>query len=100
GDGASSISYELSIDGGDTWVTITHWDIVKRYPLDNNGDPITSTDLAADGVMITDSWTPGTPATTYRSVRIDFSGHESFRRPIDLAGQFYQRQRSLPAGHP
>ncbi|OEU70023.1 MAG: hypothetical protein BA864_07140 [Desulfuromonadales bacterium C00003093] len=74
GDGASGISYELSIDGGDTWVTITHWDIVKRYPLDNNGDPITSTDISVDGVMITDSWTPGSPETTYRSVRIDFSG--------------------------
>ncbi len=74
GDGASSISYELSIDGGDNWVNITHWDIVKRYPLDAYGDPVTATDLAADGVEITDTWTPGIPTTTYRSVRIDFAG--------------------------
>lgn len=74
GDGASSITYELSIDGGENWVEITHWDIVKRYPLDSDGNPITSTDLAADGADITATWTPGTPETTYRSVRVDFSG--------------------------
>ena len=76
GVGASNISYELSIDGGGHWVAITHWDIVKRYPLDGNGDPITTTNLAADGVEITDTWTPGTPETTYRSVRIDFAAQD------------------------
>ena len=74
GSGASSISYELSIDGGDTWVGINHWDTVKRYPDDEFGNPDTSVDLETLGTNITDSWTAGSPSTTYRSVRIDFSG--------------------------
>lgn len=74
GAGASTISYELSIDGGTNWVAISHWDVVKGYPLDEDGNPITETDLSTDGVDITATWTPGVPETTYRSVRVDFAG--------------------------
>ncbi len=59
----TEITYALSIDNGATWVTLDGWDEVNESAADKSiGDPI---DPAV--------WTPGTPAYTYRSRRVDFS---------------------------
>ncbi len=79
GAGASNIVYEISIDGGSNWVAVNHWDIIKGYPLDNNGAPDTAADIKADGIDVSATWAAGLPAVTYRSVRIDFAG-------LDLTG--------------
>ena len=60
--GSTSIKYYVSIDNGAHWITLftrSDWDVVKV--IDENGANVTN-------------WTFGSPAVTYRSRRIDFSG--------------------------
>lgn len=60
--GSTSIKYYVSIDNGAHWLTLftrSDWDVVKV--VDENGAIVTN-------------WTFGSPAVTYRSKRIDFSG--------------------------
>lgn len=63
--GSTSITYELSIDNGDNWVSIEDW------------DEVIETDDSKNKLSAVSNWTPGSPQYTYRSVRIDFSslGH-------------------------
>ena len=76
--GLTEIIYWLSIDAGTNWVEIDGWDKVYNFTLVNDqkvlGDPVTN-------------WTPGTPAYTYRSRRVDFtalglSGRELLWRAV------------------
>lgn len=87
GAGASMISYEISVDGGDNWMPINNWDIVKQHPSDDGtftvsdieaieaADGIGLRDIGSEGDDISGSWDPDAPAPpiTYRSVRIDFA---------------------------
>ena len=60
--GSTSIKYYVSIDNGAHWITLftrSDWDVVKV--INENGANVTN-------------WTFGSPAVTYRSRRIDFSG--------------------------
>jgi type IV pilus assembly protein PilY1 len=70
--GKTSIKYYLSIDGGiasspgaDPWIEITEWDTIKSYTSSGGAKTV--------GNVVT-NWTPGSPALTYRSRRVDFSG--------------------------
>lgn len=60
--GDTLITYWVSVDGGDNWLEITDWDMVYE-----------SSASKTIGTEVT-NWTPGTPAYTYRSYRIDFAG--------------------------
>jgi|GEM_PF-725231 len=64
-EGDTDITYYLSIDAGDHWVEVDGWDEVYDYTLLGDGrkflgDPVTN-------------WSPGTPAYTYRTRRVDFT---------------------------
>lgn len=62
--GDNEINYQLSIDNGANWVTVTDWDEI--YASDANKNI---------GAEIEDfNWQPGSPAYTYRTHRVDFSG--------------------------
>lgn len=60
--GDTSITYELSIDNGDNWITIEDW------------DEVIETDDAKNKLSAVTDWTPGSPQYTYRSRRVDFAG--------------------------
>ncbi|MGD8334159.1 MAG: PilC/PilY family type IV pilus protein [Desulfobacterales bacterium] len=60
----NDISYQLSIDNGINWVDVSNWDEV--YESNANKDIL--------GKIENFNWQPGSPAYTYRTRRIDFSG--------------------------
>ena len=60
----NEINYQLSIDNGVNWVDVTSWDEI--FASDAN---------KTIGAKIENfNWQPGSPAYTYRTIRIDFSG--------------------------
>jgi hypothetical protein len=62
--GENEINYQLSIDNGVNWVDVTGWDEVYVSDADKN-----------IGAKIENfNWSPGSPAYTYRTIRVDFSG--------------------------
>jgi hypothetical protein len=62
--GDNEINYQLSIDNGANWVEVTAWDEIFASDADKN-----------IGAKIENfNWQPGSPAYTYRTIRIDFSG--------------------------
>jgi len=60
--GDTYITYEVSIDDGENWVTIEDW------------DEVIETDDAKNHAGSVSNWTPGSPQYTYRTRRIDFAG--------------------------
>lgn len=60
--GMTDVVYHVSIDNGANWVEINDWDEVWQ------------TDAGKNKLSQVDSWSPGDPAYTYRSVRVDFAG--------------------------
>jgi type IV pilus assembly protein PilY1 len=70
--GKTTIKYYLSIDGGiptspgaNPWIEITEWDTVNSFT--SSGGTKTVGDVV-------NNWKPGSPAQTYRTRRVDFSG--------------------------
>jgi hypothetical protein len=59
--GENSITYFIALDGGTNWVEITSWDRVMDFSGNVVGDEIAG-------------WSPGSPAQTYRTRRLDFAG--------------------------
>lgn len=64
--GEADITYWLSINNGANWVVVDGWDEVYNFTLVDDtkkvlGEPVTN-------------WIPGTPALTYRTRRVDFTG--------------------------
>lgn len=72
--GKTSIRYFLSIDNGATWTEINRWDAVRSFSIDNTGKKIVG--AAAS------NWTPGSPALTYRTARVDFAALGSSGRQL------------------
>jgi hypothetical protein len=66
--GETRITYYVSIDDGDNWVEVTAWDKINPYTLEADGTPTLGDSINPQ------TWTPGDPAYTYRSRRIDFAG--------------------------
>ena len=62
--GDNEINYQLSIDNGANWVAVSGWDEI--FASDAN---------KTIGAKIENfNWQPGSPAYTYRTYRVDFSG--------------------------
>ncbi len=62
--GDNEINYQLSIDNGVNWVEVTGWDEIYASDASRN-----------IGAKIENfNWSPGSPAYTYRTHRVDFSG--------------------------
>ncbi len=60
----NDIKYELSVDNGANWVEVTGWDEIYTSDASKN-----------IGAKIENfNWSPGSPAYTYRTIRIDFVG--------------------------
>ncbi len=86
--GDTTITYYLSIDNGENWVEITNWDVIKSYTFSGTEKVI--------GDAVTD-WTPGSPALTYRTVRIDFAARGlSGRELIWKAEMFSENDSCIP----
>jgi hypothetical protein len=64
--GLTNIRYELSIDGGTNWVPVDAWDEVYEFTLGADNRKFIDQEVT--------NWTPGTPAYTYRTRRVDFTG--------------------------
>ena len=64
--GENSITYFVSLDAGANWVEITSWDRVMELRRDPGGNIIVGDEVA--------DWSPGSPAQTYRTRRLDFAG--------------------------
>jgi hypothetical protein len=65
------ITYYVSIDDGANWVEVTAWDKINRYNpevVEADGTPTLGDSINPQ------TWTPGDPAYSYRSRRIDFAG--------------------------
>ncbi len=60
----NEINYELTIDNGANWVTVTGWDEI--YESNADKDILSKIENF--------NWQPGSPAYTYRTIRLDFSG--------------------------
>jgi hypothetical protein len=63
--GDTDITYYLSIDAGANWVEVSGWDEVYSFTLVGDGRK-----FLGDAVT---NWSPGTPAYTYRTRRVDFT---------------------------
>ena len=70
--GLTQITYWVSINGGadGTWVEVTDWDEVRESNINK-----AQLDLV-------ENWIPGTPAYTYRFVRIDFAAMDMVGREL------------------
>ncbi|HHP7234254.1 MAG TPA: PilC/PilY family type IV pilus protein [Desulfobacterales bacterium] len=64
--GMTDIEYELSIDGGTNWVPIDAWDEVYEFTLGADNRKFIDQEVL--------NWSPGSPAYTYRTRRVDFTG--------------------------
>jgi hypothetical protein len=60
----NEINYELSIDDGANWVQVSGWDEI--YVSNTNKDILSKIENS--------DWQPGSPAYTYRTIRVDFAG--------------------------
>jgi len=84
----SQINYSLSVDNGVNWTDITDWDTVNRFSSSGG------TKTVGNAVS---NWTPGSPAMTYRTRRVDFSGvMQAGRQLIWKAVMFSPLETCIP----
>ncbi len=79
--GKTDVVYYLSVDNGAYWHEITTWDEI--WEIDSNKNPVQE---------IT-TWTPGTPALTRRTVRVDFAALGIVGRELLWKAEFRSEQQ-------
>ncbi len=80
------IKYFVSINNGNSWVELTHW------------DETWSTDAAKNDIALVASWAPGNPEYTRRRLRLDFASLGITGRELLWKAEF--RTASLAAACP
>lgn len=78
--GKTEIKYYVSIDNGANWVAINKW------------DEMWETNASKEPVRQLTSWTPGSPAYTRRTIRIDFVGRGLTGRELIWRADFFSDQ--------
>ncbi len=84
--GQTEIRYYVSINNGADWVEITDWDKIQSYTVGPNGGKTLGPPV--------DSWSPGAPARSYRSARIDFSGLGRSGRELTWKAELLSNEES------
>jgi hypothetical protein len=80
--GKTEVTYYVSIDNGANWVEITDW------------DEIWESNAAKADIQELASWTPGTPAYTHRTVRVDFAGLGLTGRQLTWKAEIMSNQQA------
>jgi hypothetical protein len=79
--GKTDVVYYVSVDNGANWVEVTTWDEIWEI------------DASKNLVRELETWTPGTPALTRRTVRIDFAALGIIGRELLWKAEFRSDQQ-------
>jgi hypothetical protein len=79
--GKTDVVYFVSVDNGANWVEVTTWD--KIWEIDSSKNPVRELT----------NWTPGTPALTRRTARIDFAALGIIGRELLWKAEFRSDQQ-------